>query len=80
MGDRSHSSRTYRKWLITWGPPIVGGVVLFHALRVTPIPAPSVFAVFLLLGVLTEQLAIPMPQSGYQSFGPMITRSSPLSM
>jgi diguanylate cyclase (GGDEF)-like protein len=32
-----------------------------------------VFAVFLFFGVLTELLSIPMPQSGYQSLGPMAT-------
>jgi len=31
-----------------------------------------VFAVFLVLGLLSENLSIPMPQSGYQSFGPMV--------
>jgi diguanylate cyclase (GGDEF)-like protein len=70
--DRSRKSRTYSKELITWGPPIVGGIVLVHALRVTPVPSPFVFGVFLLLGALTELLSIPMPQSGYQSFGPMV--------
>ena len=70
--DHSLRSRVYRRWLITWGPPLVGSAVLFHALRVTPVPSPVPFAVFLLLGVVSEQLAIPMPQSGYQSFGAMV--------
>ncbi len=72
MEDRSPKPGTYSKQLITWGPPIVGGIVLCYALRMTPVPSPAVFAVLMLLGVLTEQLSIPMPQSGYQSFGPMI--------
>ncbi len=66
-------SRSYGQWLIAWVPPIIGGAVLVRALLTVPPPAPQMLATFAVLAVLGEYLSIPLPQSGYQSFGPTVT-------
>ncbi|HKV46250.1 MAG TPA: diguanylate cyclase [bacterium] len=70
MADRL---RIFGRSIIFWGSPVFGGMALLGALRGAPLGSPWALAIFALLAILMEWLSIPLPQAGYQTFGPVVT-------
>jgi len=65
--------RTLGRVIIIWGSPVFGGMALLEALRGAPLGSPGILVIFAFLAILMEWLSIPLPQAGYQTFGPVVT-------
>jgi diguanylate cyclase (GGDEF)-like protein len=70
--ERVRRRAPYAAWL-TWGTPVAAAALLAPALAAVPAPRAAAFGVFLAAAILAEYLSIPLPQSGYQTFGPTVT-------
>jgi diguanylate cyclase (GGDEF)-like protein len=62
-----------RAVILTWGPPVLGGMALFFLARGVEVPPLLLLSLFTALAVVVQWAVFPLLQGGYQMFGAMVT-------